>query len=552
MARERNDDDSDQRELIRMPADRLLVVQGGPGTGKTRVALHRVAWLIAAGQVPADQVLVVGPTPGFARFTRGAMPGGGADGVDHRGIGSLHPPVDQPAREPDSAYVTRLKGDARMAGLLTRALKERPDPMPTDLPATLTVAGQPMAFDPERLRRVVVTAHASQATPGDRRRILRGMLASEGADPGLILAGAEALAERIWPALNPAALLTGLFASPEWLTAAAGFDFTQRELTALRTGPGATLGPADLPLLDEAGHLLDGEPKRYAHIVVDGAPDFSPMQLRAVSRRSATGSMTIVGDLAQSTGPWARDDWNDVLTHLPQTVPQILRTLTHGYRVPGRIFELAAELLPAAAPSVQAPTSVADGPAEPIVEPVTDDGRAPAVVTAAAHHAAHGRTVAIICPDRCRPEIETALRDGDILWDTEPGRSITLLGPHDAKGLEFDAVIVVEPGDIVDDDPRGHRLLYIALTRPARHLHLIGAAADLPLEFAAPTPALPRSPSPSQDQDQEPEYDPAVREAIDTLAHTFAEALLAGMSPPLWNAVLRRLEHLIAPFDPLG
>jgi UvrD-like helicase family protein len=545
VARERSDDDPDQRELIRMPADRLLVVQGGPGTGKTRVALHRVAWLIAAGEVPAGEVLIVGPSPAFTRFSRAAMPSWGADGVDHRAVTRLHPPVDDLREE--TPYLQKLKGDARMAGLLSRALKERPDPVPTDLPATLTVAGQPLAFDPERLRRVVITAHASQATPGDRRRILRGMLASDGADPGLILPGAEALAERIWPALSPVALLTGLFASPEWLTAAAGFDFTQRELTAMRTEPGAKLGPADLPLLDEADHLLEGEAKRYAHIVLDGAPDFSPMQLRAVSRRASTGSMTVVGDLAQSTGPWARDDWNDVLAHLPQTMPQILRTLTHGYRVPGRIFELAAELLPAAAPSAQAPTSVADGPAEPVVEPVTDADRATVVVAAATQHAARGRTVAIICPDRCRDEIETGLRDGDILWDTEPGHSITLLGPHEAKGLEFDAVVVVEPGDIVDDDPRGHRLLYIALTRAARHLHLIGAAADLPLEFAAPD-----NPIEDQDQEQEPEYAPAVREAIDTLAHTFAEALLANLTPPLWGAVLRRLERLIAPFDPLG
>jgi UvrD-like helicase family protein len=543
VARERGDDDADQRELIRMPPDRLLVVQGGPGTGKTRVALHRVAWLIAAGEVPPGEVLIVGPSPAYTRYSRGLMPSGGADGVDHREIGRLHPLVDAGASREETPYLSKLKGDARMAGLLSRALDERPDPIATDLPTTLTVAGQPLDFDPERLRRVVVTAHASQATPGDRRRILRGMLASDGADPGLILPGAEALAERIWPALSPAALLSGLFAAPQWLSAAAGFEFTERELTALHREPGGGWSDADLALLDEADRLLEGEPKRYAHIVLDGAPDFSPMRLRAVSRRAATGSMTIVGDLAQSTGPWARDDWNDVLAHLPQTMPQILRTLTHGYRVPRRIFELAAELLPAAAPAEQAPTSVADGPAEPVVEPVTDEDRAKVVVAAAAQHAARGRTVAIICPDRCRAEIEVEMRAGDILWETEPGRSITLLSPHEAKGLEFDAVIVVEPGDIVDDDPRGHRLLYIALTRPARHLHLIGAAADLPVEFAAPE---------KPGEPEEPDYDPAVREAIDTLAHTFAEALLANLTPPLWNAVLRRLERLIAPFDPLG
>jgi DNA helicase IV len=352
------------------------------------------------------------------------------------------------------------------------------------------------------------------------------------------------LADRLWPEFGPADFLRDLFGSRERLRAAGGGEFTEREISALHRLPPPSpadevWSDADLPLLDEVDHLLNGPPRTYGHVVVDEAQDLSPMQARAVSRRSANGSMTIVGDMAQSTGPWARDDWYDLLAHLPSAMPHIHRELRFGYRVPRQIFELAAELLPSAAPSVQAPTTVRDGPAEPAIVGVDAADRAAVVVKVAMEHVAAGRSVAIVCSPRCRDEISAGL-DAE---DSPPG--VTLLSPYEAKGLEFDAAIVVEPGFIVDDDPRGHRLLYIALTRATGWLHLIGAAEDLPADFGdQPTsaPALetfgaaPETP-----------IDPARRESIDIVAHALAEAMLANLAPELWPAALERLVELITP-----
>src|SRR4051794_15972086 len=167
------------------------------------------------------------------------------------------------------------------------------------------------------------------------------------------------------------------------------------------------------------------------------------MQLRAITRRSTTGSMTLVGDIAQSTGPWARDDWHDLVAQLPSGQPHEHRELRFGYRIPRQIFDLAGELLPMAAPSVQAPTTVRDGTADPVVVPADAATRASLVAAAAAGHAELGRSVAVICPARYRQEIEAALDAERLCWhpagEDEPGGSgVALLAPHEAKGLEFD------------------------------------------------------------------------------------------------------------------
>lgn len=549
---------ADQDELIRTPSEALLVIEGGPGTGKTMTALQRVAWLIDEGGIDAAKVLVVGPSAAFARHTREVLDGWGHDAVEHRAIDALLPSVT--AGRDEVPYVTRLKGEGRMARLLSRALEARPTGLPAELPSEIAVQGRSVPVNPVILRNVIATARASEATPGDRKRILRAVLASGGDDPRLVLAAADALADLLWPSLEPTGFLRALFGSPEWLTAAAGDEFTEREISALHRLPaddpgGEVWSDADLPLLDEAEHLLAGGPETYAHVVVDEAQDLSPMQARAVARRSATGSMTIVGDMAQSTGPWARDDWHDLLAHLPSSMPHVHRELRFGYRVPRQIFDLAAELLPTAAPSVQAPTTVRDGPAEPSIMPVEPAGRAGAVVAAAMEHVAANRSVAIICPPRCRDEIVAWLDEEDLPWrppsaSSAPG--IVLLSPHEAKGLEFEAAIVVEPGFVVDEDPRGHRLLYIALTRATGHLHLVGAAEDLPAEFAAPGAAPVVVPEPAPEPEvalPETDLDPATREAIDMVAHAVAETLLANLTPQLWPIALERVVELITP-DP--
>ncbi|MFC3737946.1 UvrD-helicase domain-containing protein [Paractinoplanes deccanensis] len=510
-----------QNELVRTPAESLLVIHGGPGTGKTITALRRVAWLLddPGTKLSAADVLVVGPSPAYARRSRTLLEGWGHTGVTHRSVAGLLPKAE--ADRPESLYVTRLKGEARMAGLLGRALEGHPKIIPDGTPATVTVRGRAVTLDPATVQRVITTARASEASSGDRRRLLRAVLVAGSPDPALVLEAADLLAELIWPEFDPAVFLRDLFASRDRLSAAAGEEFTDREINALyRPGSDSGLGSgshsglghgsdshsglghgsssglgfgfgfseADLALLDEATHLAGAAPDRFAHVLVDEAQDLSPMQLRAISRRSANGALTLVGDMAQSTGPWARDDWHEVLAHLPSPMPHVHRELRFGYRVPRQIFDLAAELLPTAAPSVQPPTTVRDGPADPVIAPVADPtDRAAVVVAAAAGHAAEGRSVAIVCPHRCRDDIAALLDREQLDWHADPATDppITLLAPHETKGLDFEAAIVVEPGLIVDDDPRGHRLLYIALTRATSHLHLVGAPEDLPADFTA-------------------------------------------------------------------
>ncbi|MFC0532809.1 ATP-binding domain-containing protein [Phytohabitans kaempferiae] len=423
-------------------------------------------------------------------------------------------------------------------------------------------------------------------TFAERRQIFRGLLTDHVAEqlrtaPESVRAVVDPLLERIWPSFTPAAALRDLFGSRERLIAAAGDDFTAREIAALHRRPAEritdeTWTDADLPLLDELEDLINGVSEQFAHVIVDEAQDLSPMQLRSVSRRSATGSMTIVGDIAQSTGLWARDDWDDVLAHLPSDLPQSIQTLKYGYRVPRQIFELAAPLLAIAAPAVEPPTIVRDGPSEPSLQRVSDTDRARTVVEAASFHAAKGRSVGIICPGRCREEVEAELRDQDIQWYAAGGDlgRINLVSPQEAKGLEFDAVVVVEPEHICDEDERGHRLLYVALTRPTRYLHVVAVGAHLPLPPVSQGSSAPDALGTSQvvatlperrpeverltsilpldakrhafDVAAEPPmFRPPAQTAIDAFALDLAEQLRSSLAPNLWPAVLERMRRLL-------
>lgn len=535
-----------QDELVHAPLDRLLIIQGGPGTGKTITALRRVAWLLDEGLLDDAETLVVGPSAAFARYTDDVLTGWGYDRVAHRSVTALLPHVRVTIDE--AAQVTRLKGEARMARLLARAFEERPgSSSPGELPESIEIEGRTVRLDPVALRRVIDTARASEAAPIARRILLRATLVADTRDPRLVLEAADRLAERLWPSLDPQGFLRELFGSRELLASAAGGEFTDREIESLhRPADEHGWAEADLPLLDEAAHLIDGDPKGFGHVVVDEAQDLSPMQLRAITRRSTTGSMTLVGDIAQSTGPWARDDWHDLIAQLPSAQPHEHRELRFGYRIPRQIFDLAAELLPMAAPSVPAPVTVRDG-ADPVIVPADPADRASLVAAAAARHAELGRSVAVLCPARCRAEIIAGLDAEGVAWQPgadEPG--IALLAPHEAKGLEFDAAVVVEPGHILDDDPRGHRLLYIALTRSIGHLHLIGAPEDLPIDQVEPPPVeMPVSPPPPPPPVIE--LDAATHEIIDMAVQSLAETLLGTLTPELWPVALNRLEQLINP-----
>lgn len=542
-----------QFDIIRAPMDQLLVVQGGPGTGKTAIALHRVSWLLFnhREQLSAQDILIVGPNPTFTRYTRLVLPSLGDTSVEQLDIHQLHPPVRRGRSE--APEVARLKGDARMAGLVLRGLYGRvglPDDQQT---VRLDFAGQKVALDAGRITGLIARCQSTAGTYTERRQLLRQLLtelvfdsASERlADelrrgPQKLRPALDPVMDRLWPSLTAPAFLRELFGSRDRLIAAAGDEFTAREVAQLHRRAADKVSEehwsdADLAVLDEAEHLLNAVPARFSHIIVDEAQDLSPMQLRTVARRSSNGSFTIVGDIAQSTGLWARDDWHEVVRHIPNSLPQDLQSLRYGYRVPRQVFELAAQLLPVAAPDVQAPQVVREGPAEPGIHRTDSEDRASQAVSVAMKHASHGRSVAIICPASCRDEVEGELRARDVAWRAasagELGPGINLVSPQEAKGLEFDSVVVVEPEDIVAEDARGHRLLYVALTRTTRYLDIVcvrsplGLPASPEVEDPGSAGKVPLAPDPSVADDQEP------AEADDPWGPVFRE-LLGEQSAP--------------------
>ncbi|HET8662003.1 MAG TPA: UvrD-helicase domain-containing protein [Micromonosporaceae bacterium] len=538
-----------QYELIRSPLDQVLVIEGGPGTGKTAVALHRVSHLLYhhRDRLSAADVLVVGPNPAFTSYIRTVLPALGDAEVVHRDVGQLAPQVQRGRSEP--VEVGRLKGEARMARLLARALDAR---VGTPEPAErMLFDGRFVTLSGVEVAAVVAACRQAPGPYAQRRGLLRARLHDLARERGAPtdrerLEPVENLVDRLWPLDSAPAFLRGLLGSRRRLAAAAGDDLTPQEVALLQRKGADRLSneiwsAADLPLLDEVEDLINGVSQRYQHVVVDEAQDLSPMQLRSVARRSSTGSLTVVGDLAQSTGAWARDSWDDVLSHLPGTLPRNVVALRYGYRVPRRVYRLAARLLPLAAPHAPPLSVVREGPADPGIHRVDPAERAGRAVAVATSHAAAGRFVGLVCPSTCRAELEQALADNQVGWGSadrgELGKSVNLVSPQEAKGLEFDAVVVIEPQDIVDSDERGHRVLFTALTRTTRYLDIVCAGEPLPLSRSEPpvlAPAARKGPEQAVDLDE-----------LDRLAEELAAAVTGRAPAPLWDEVLQRTAAIL-------
>ncbi len=495
-----------QADIIAMPAERLLVVQGGPGTGKTAVALHRVAALLF-GELrdrPNAEVLVVGPNVTFLRYIARVLPELGEQSVRQSDIGRLmNANVSVNVSEQPAA--AHLKGDERMVELLARGLSDRLRPPPEPMDFSLENTSFKVTLSASDLTEILDSIESAHYNVGRQRfratienRIVTLARRRQKADgqsraeaPRARPAEIDAAVERIWPQLTPAAFLRDLFGSLERLLSAAGSTLTAEQVRLLRRQSAPRLAEQlwskeDLPLLDHVAWEMSGDVDRtYAHIVADEAQDLSPMQLLALRRRSETGAMTIVGDIAQSTGHWARDSWDDIVDHLASPLPRETVQLEYGYRVPRGVMDVAGRLLPLAAPGIRPPDVVRDVERGPQWHTVAgDDDHYARVVQVVREHSSNGLFVGVICPDAGRQPLEAAFRAAGMQWNNADAgglaAAINVVNPVASKGLEFDAVVVVDPQTIVEAGPQGLRMLYIALTRTTGYLDVVFPEGQLP------------------------------------------------------------------------
>jgi DNA helicase IV len=508
----------EQDDIVRADAGRTVCVQGAPGTGKTAVGLHRVAYLLYAHkeQVTRRGVIVVGPNLAFLSYIRDVLPALGELDVKQTTVAELVAAALGPVavRGIDSDAAGLVKGDARMAEVLRRALWTSIS-KPAG-PLVVARGARRWRVPAYEVVELALELQARGVRYGSGRDLLGHRIAHvilsqmEAAgetcddrthDAVRRTAAVRACVDEVWPKIDARRLVFGLLSSPSALAAAASGILSQDEQAAITWSP-APRGPgsakwsrADLVLLDEAADLIERTPS-LAHVVVDEAQDLSPMEIRALGRRCATGAATVLGDIAQGTTPWAATSWPDLLRHLGKPDAAITE-LDVGYRVPRQILDFASSLLPSIAPGLTPARSLRADPAALTVTQLVA-GELPARVAAACAAALSAPgSVAVICADPQADEVATALGaaglpfgilrtvlpehtvlpQDTVLPGEGPGTAgrLTIVPVTLAKGLEFDHVVLVEPGRIATGEAFGLRRLYVALTRAVSHLTVLYA-----------------------------------------------------------------------------
>jgi DNA helicase IV len=447
----------DQFGLITREPDGALVIQGGPGTGKTAVGLHRASWLLYTYQAELGRtgVLVAGPNQIFMEYVSHVLPMLGEERVEQRALPAILG-GDVAVTATDSRAAAAEKGDLRMAAAIAEAVRALPS-APDELVA-VRLDGVELRLYPEQLAELVEAAIAATdsiaaARERFRNEVVRRIYRLYGEKLG---GAAYRSFEEVQRELGSGGYLNRVVAkafprvTPETLV---------RRLTRRRTW-----SEADLALLDEAGALLNGPPRVYGHVIVDEAQDLTPMQLRALARRARGGSMTLLGDIAQAAGPVGYRSWEELLANLDVAVR--IEELRYAYRVPSEIMDLALPLLPEIAPDVVAPIAYREGGEPPRRVPSRDPlGDA---VGEAVREAEREGSVALIVPEAMREAAIARLGEGHVY-------DLVVLTARAAKGLEFDRVVIAEPAAIVAEagGVDGLRQLYVALTRATKTLVLV-------------------------------------------------------------------------------
>ncbi|MGJ5826928.1 HelD family protein [Streptomyces ossamyceticus] len=502
----------EQDDLVRAGLATSVCVQGAPGTGKTAVGLHRAAYLLYTHpqRIRRGGMLILGPNRTFLSYIAEVLPALGEVGVRQSTV------MDEIARQPvtaeDDERAATLKHDVRMAEVLRRALYAR---IATGRPDALVVPDGTYRWrvTGDRLERIVADVRREEPEPpyDTGRERVRARIVGLLREQAERRAGPQsnawawrmsrsrpvgAFLDSVWPRVRPEEVVARLLTDPEALAAAAEGLLDAEERKAVlwskppRSWRSACWSTADLVLLDEVAGLLE-HPEGYGHIVIDEAQDLSPMECRAIGRRAVFGSVTVLGDLAQGTTPWAARDWPRLLAHLGKPDATVV-PLTTGFRVPRAVVEVANRLVGRLGVDVPTARSLR-GDGELRMRRVGEvgtrrvreagvaggsgllEGVVEETVTAVREALAREGSIGVIAPDAETVRLREALAAADI----ETGGAddlrarVAVLGARMAKGLEYDHVVVVEPAAIVAAEARGLHRLYVALTRAVSRLDVV-------------------------------------------------------------------------------
>ncbi|MFF1694800.1 HelD family protein [Streptomyces sp. NPDC058257] len=496
----------EQDEIVRSGLGGSVCVQGGPGTGKTAVGLHRVAYLLYAHRerLARTGTLVIGPNKSFLHYIEQVLPALGELEVKQATVDDLVSHVE--VRGTDEAPAAVVKGDARMAEVLRKALRSH---VGTPSEPLMVVRGSRRWRIPayeleelvaELLARDIRYGAARDALP---QRIAHAVLvqmerAGEAPDDRVQDAVArnpavKAAVKAVWPPVDPAKLVLRLLSDADFLAehAEGVLDPDEQKLILwakpVRGVKAAKWSAADAVLIDEASDLV-ARTHSLGHVVLDEAQDLSPMQYRAVGRRCTTGSATVLGDLAQGTTPWATRSWEEALGHLGKG-EAVVEELTAGFRVPREVIAFASRLLPSIAPGLAEVKSVRESAGSLVVRRVED--LEAASLEACVESLRHEGSIGLIAADARVPALAEALDAAGMTYlspgeETTPDTRLTLVPASLAKGLEYDYVVLDEPAAVVDGEPderTGLRRLYVALTRAVSGLTVVHAT-ELPEQLA--------------------------------------------------------------------
>ena len=485
---------SEQDEIIRRPLQECVVVQGGPGTGKTAIALHRAAFLFYEyrDELARDGVLIIGPNNLFVNYISQVLPTLGENLATQATLSRLLG-FQGDGEELDSA--PSILGNQKMVQVIERGLwlstQGQIEKIEVPLGTRILRLGEQ---EIQNLRNDAL----GRSVPWNARRkmfvdeviqVLYRDFSTKSSmeyfqfEREVLKAGLRKFLATCWPVIKDESWLKKLLRNKKFLKEASnGFliEREQMEILQFSKPKGRAWTYPEIVLLDELRWQLNGANRQYGHLIVDEAQDRSPMELRAIGRRSATGSMTILGDLAQGTTAASVSHWSEALRYLaPQSASRIIE-LTHGYRVPEPIMEVANLVLQFAAPEIKPTMSVREF-GEPPRMFVAQHGSLITRTTDLVIELKLGNSVsAVVCPPSLVGAMLASLRSQSINASGSAqghfGEGVAVLTPKEAKGLEFDHVVVVEPSLIVQEAPGGFRALYVALTRSVSSLSVVMSA----------------------------------------------------------------------------